>query len=107
MPSRRRPKAPPPRPLTDVEAKQLTARMTAAQRKDNSARPLYLPPDEYFTTVGGTDLICLAKSGDLVPLESKECPAEIRDALRNRGIKAAPGDKGGADVRLATGGKSS
>lgn len=69
------------RPLTDVEAKQLTARMTAAQLK-SGPRPLYLPPDEYFTVVGGQDLVCLAKNGDLVPLSDKSCPAEIRKALQ-------------------------
>lgn len=70
------------RPLTDAEAKQLTARMTAAQLK-SGPRPLYLPPDEYFTVVGGQDLVCLAKNGDLVPLNDKACPEEIRKALQN------------------------
>ena len=69
------------RPLTDVEAKQLTARMTAAQLK-GGPRPLYLPPEEYFTVVGGKDMVCLAKNGDLVPLSDKSCPEEIRKALR-------------------------
>ena len=69
------------RPLTDVEARQLTARMTAAQLK-SGPRPLYLPPDEYFTVVGGKDMVCLAKNGDLVPLSDKSCPAEIRKALQ-------------------------
>ena len=69
------------RPLTDVEARQLTARMTAAQLK-SGPRPLYLPPDEYFTVVGGKDMVCLAKNGDLVPLSDKSCPEEIRKALR-------------------------
>ncbi len=69
------------RPLTDVEARQLTARMTAAQLK-SGPRPLYLPPDEYFTVVGGKDLVCLAKNGDLVPLTDKACPEEIRKALQ-------------------------
>ena len=69
------------RPLTDIEAKQLTARMTAAQLK-SGPRPLYLPPDEYFTVVGGQDLVCLAKNGDLVPLTDKACPEEIRKALQ-------------------------
>src|SRR5690606_22189402 len=69
------------RPLTDAEARQLTARMTAAQLK-SGPRPLYLPPDEYFTTVGGKDTICLAKNGELVPLDDAACPEEIRKALR-------------------------
>lgn len=69
------------RPLTDVEAKQLTAQMTAAQIK-GGPRPLYLPPEEYFTVVGGKDMVCLAKNGDLVPLNDKACPEEIRKALK-------------------------
>jgi hypothetical protein len=73
------------RPLTDAEAKQLTARMTAAQLK-SGPRPLYLPPDEYFTTVRGQDMVCLAPNGDLVALTDKACPDEIRRALR----RAAP-----------------
>jgi hypothetical protein len=71
------------RPLTDKEAQILTARMTAAQLKPG-ARPLYLPPDEYFTTVAGTDLVCATKSGELVPLDSKQCPEEIRKAMNAR-----------------------
>ncbi len=68
------------RPLTDAEAKQLTARFTAAQIK-GGARPLYLPPEEYFTTVKGKDTVCLAANGELVPLDDKACPPEIRKAL--------------------------
>ncbi len=68
------------RPLTETEAKQLTARMTAAQMK-SGPRPLYLPPDEYFTTVKGKDTVCLAANGDLVPLDDTACPPEVRKAL--------------------------
>lgn len=68
------------RPLTDVEARQLTARFTAARLK-GGARPLYLPPEEYFTTVKGQDMVCLAASGELVPLTDKSCPPSIRKAL--------------------------
>lgn len=68
------------RPLTDAEAKQLTARFTAAQLK-GGPRPLYLPPEEYFTTVKGKDTVCLAANGELVPLDDKACPPEIRKAL--------------------------
>jgi len=68
------------RPLTEAETRQLTARMTAAQLK-GGPRPLYLPPEEYFTTVKGQDLVCLAKNGDLVPLSDPSCPPEIRKAL--------------------------
>jgi hypothetical protein len=78
------------RPLTDKEAQILTARMTAA-RLTPGARPLYLPPDEYFTTVAGTELVCATKSGDLVPLDSKDCPAEIRKAMQRSGPVGAAG----------------
>jgi len=71
------------RPLTQQEAAQLTARMTQARLQSGRNRtPLYIPPDAYFTTVGGQDLICLAPNGDLVPLDDASCPAEIRQALR-------------------------
>lgn len=71
------------RPLTEAETKQLTARMTAARLKaKKSSRPLYLPPDDYFTTISGQDLICLAANGDLVPLDDSACPPEIRAALQ-------------------------
>jgi len=68
------------RPLTDEEARQLTARFKAAKLAPG-ARPLYLPPAEYFTTVKGQDLVCLAANGELVPLSDKSCPPEIRKAL--------------------------
>ncbi len=68
------------RPLTDAEARQLTSRMTAARLKAGP-RPLYLPPEEYFTTVNGTDLVCLSSNGGLVKLDDPTCPQEIRDAL--------------------------
>lgn len=71
------------RPLTETETRQLTARMTAARLTPTRGnRPLFLPPDEYFTTVGGQDLICLAANGDLVPLDDPSCPPEIRAALQ-------------------------
>lgn len=68
------------RPLTDAEAKQLTARMTAVQ-VNGGKRPLYLPPEEYYTNVAGQDLVCLAPNGQLVALKDPTCPAEIRKAL--------------------------
>ena len=68
------------RPLTEEEARKLTARMTAARLK-SGPRPLYMPPEQYFTTVKGQDLVCLAASGELVPLSDKACPPEIRKAL--------------------------
>lgn len=68
------------RPLSDEETRQLTARFKAAKLAPGS-RPLYLPPEEYFTTVKGQDLVCLAPNGELVPLSDKSCPPEIRKAL--------------------------
>ena len=68
------------RPLTDAEVKQLTGRFQGAQLK-SGARPLYLPPEEYYTTVKGKDTVCLAANGELVPLDDKACPPEIRKAL--------------------------
>lgn len=75
------------RPLTEAEAKALTARMEASNmaQKVPGQRPLYLPPDEYFTTVAGTDLICLAPGGELVSLNDDRCPRAIRDAMKRRG----------------------
>lgn len=92
------------RPLTETEARQLTARMTAAQVK-GGPRPLYLPPDEYFTVVGGKDMVCLAKNGDLVPLDDKACPEEIRKALRaTAGVRSPqqPGLLGTGSGNLAS-----
>ncbi len=73
------------RPLTEAESRKLIARMKAAriELSQNVARPLYLPPDEYFTVVGDVNLICLAKNGDLVSLKDPRCPPEIRKALQN------------------------
>jgi len=68
------------RPLTDAETRQLTARFTAA-RLQGGPRPLYLPPEEYFTTVKGKDMVCLAANGELVPLDDNACPPAVRQAL--------------------------
>ena len=68
------------RPLTDEETRQLTARMTAARLK-SGPRPLYLPPEEYFTNIEGTDLVCMSKAGVLVPVSHKDCPYEIKEAI--------------------------
>ncbi len=71
------------RPLTEVESRKLIARMKAARisMSQKIERPLYLPSDEYFVTVGGVELICLAENGDLVSLKDPRCPPAIRDAL--------------------------
>jgi hypothetical protein len=68
------------RPLTDAEAKQLTARMTAARLKPG-ARPLYMPPEEYFTQIDGKDLVCMSKTGQIVPIDSNDCPYEVKIAI--------------------------
>jgi hypothetical protein len=72
------------RPLTETEAMQFTARMISA-KKYTGARPLLLPPDEYFTvSAQGNTLVCLAKNGDLVSINDPACPDEIRRALQNQ-----------------------
>lgn len=73
------------RPLTEEEARALTSRMRAANkdvRIDNSARPLYMPPDEYFTRVGDANLVCSTPAGALVSINDPACPEEVRKALR-------------------------
>ncbi|MGV8832441.1 MAG: hypothetical protein ACOH2N_10730 [Devosia sp.] len=75
------------RPLTDDEARALTARMRAANkdvRVDNSKRPLYMPPDEYFTRVGNAELICSTPGGELVSIDDPKCPETVRKAFRAR-----------------------
>lgn len=71
------------RPMTQAEIAQLTARMQNVTIK-KGARPLYLPPEEYFTTVKGQDLVCLAPSGELVPLDDPACPPEVKKALAKK-----------------------
>lgn len=68
------------RPLTEEETRRMTARMKGAAVQ-NGDRPLYLPPEEYYTTVKGQDLVCLAANGELVPLTDPSCPPEIRKSL--------------------------
>jgi len=89
------------RPLTESEARALTARMTAAGMNVSvgGERPLYLPPDEYFTRVGDADLVCRAPNGDLVPLSDARCPEDVRKALRVRGPTSS-GMLGSPDARL-------
>jgi hypothetical protein len=75
------------RPLTDVERRQLTARMQAANIHVSEAgtRPLTLPPVSYFSNYKGKDSICLAKDGTLVALNDPKCPAEVKAAMRKDG----------------------
>ena len=88
------------RPLTDQESRQLTARMTAAQMK-GGPRPLYLPPEEYFTTVGGQDLVCKTKSGQLVPIQHKDCPYEIKKAIGAQGPAVGVLSNAGPNAKLS------
>lgn len=68
------------RPLTAAELKKMTARMKGFTL--NSKRSIFTPPEQYFSlTAGQQDLVCLAKNGDLVPVNDPSCPIEIRNAL--------------------------
>jgi len=74
------------RPLTEQEARTLTARMQAAnmQVSVNGKRPLYLPPAEYFTRVGNADLVCAVGNGEVVAIDDPKCPESVRKALKSR-----------------------
>jgi hypothetical protein len=89
------------RPLTEAEARQLTARMQAANMAvtANNERPLYLPPAEYFTRVGDAQLVCRAASGELVSLRDERCPEDVRKALQRQGPTSAV--LGTRDARLS------
>jgi hypothetical protein len=65
---------------------------------NNGKRPLYLPPDEYFTRVGDADLVCAVGNGELVSINDPKCPEEVRKAIRaqytaptSSGISSGPG----------------
>jgi hypothetical protein len=87
------------RPLTAEEARALTARMQAANMDVSvqGNRPLYLPPDEYFTRVGDADMICRTPAGELVPVSDSRCPEEIKRALRNQGFQVQSSGMIGTD----------
>ena len=73
------------RPLTEQETRTLVARMQAANADVttvNGKRPLYLPPEEYFTRVGNADLVCSTPGGELVSLNDPKCPESVRQAIR-------------------------
>lgn len=92
------------RPLTEAEARQLTARMQAAnmQVSVNTDRPLYLPPEEYFTRVGDAQLVCSTPSGELVSINDPKCPEAVRKALQAQGANrvTSGGMLGSKDARL-------
>lgn len=91
------------RPLTEEEARALTARMSSAGMRvtTSTSRPLYLPPGEYFTRVGNADLVCRASNGDLVPLSDPRCPEEVRRKLRTDGPSSGQLSSG-ANARLTS-----
>lgn len=72
------------RPLTEAEARTLTARMQAANIavSGNSQRPLYLPPAEYFTRIGSSELVCSTPGGEIVSVNDPKCPPAVREALQ-------------------------
>jgi hypothetical protein len=76
------------RPLTEAEARALTARMQAANMSVsvNTDRPLYLPPEEYFTRVGDAQLVCAVGNGEVVAVSDPKCPEAVRRALRAQNI---------------------
>ncbi|MDB5615039.1 MAG: hypothetical protein JWQ22_2692 [Devosia sp.] len=81
------------RPLTEQEARTLTARMQANNRDvavNNSSRALYMPPDEYFTRVGDADMVCSIGNGEIVSLSDARCPESVRKAIRDARTRAAP-----------------
>ncbi|SEP85734.1 hypothetical protein SAMN05428969_1219 [Devosia sp. YR412] len=96
------------RPLTEQEARTLTARMQANNRDvavNSSNRALYMPPDEYFTRVGDADLVCAVGNGDVVALNDARCPPAVRKAIQDARIRATPnltpgGTGGGQGVSL-------
>ncbi|HEY0032093.1 MAG TPA: hypothetical protein VGB81_02410 [Devosia sp.] len=72
------------RPLTEAEARSLTARMQRANMSVsvNTDRPLYLPPEEYFTRVGDSDMVCSIGNGQIVSINDPKCPESVRKAIR-------------------------
>lgn len=73
------------RPLTEAEARQLAARMQAYRNAQGGGqRSIYLPPESYFQTVGGQQMICQAANGALVAPSDPSCPADVRAALAQR-----------------------
>lgn len=96
------------RPLTEAEARALTARMQAANVAItvNGKRPLYLPPEEYFTRVGDANLVCAIGNGQVVSLNDPKCPESVRKALQQvvRGkSNAGPATMIGDDINNTMG----
>jgi hypothetical protein len=99
------------RPLTDAEARALTARMQRANMSVtvNTDRPLYLPPEEYFTRVGDADMVCAAGNGEIVSINDPKCPTSVRNAIRaaqapklnNAGTPGSLSGGAGANLRAS------
>jgi hypothetical protein len=72
------------RPLTEAEARALTARMQRANMSVsvNTDRPLYMPPEEYFTRVGDSEMVCSIGNGQIVSINDPKCPESVRKAIR-------------------------
>ena len=77
------------RPLTEEEARALTARMQAGNMavSTNTKRPLYLPPDEYFTRVGDADLVCMNTSNQLVSAQRSVLPRSSPQVAQPQGAR--------------------
>lgn len=90
------------RPLTDAEARALTARMQRANMAVtvNTDRPLYLPPEEYFTRVGSADMVCAVGNGEIVAINDPKCPESVRRAIR---AAQAPKLSGSSSGSLSSG----
>lgn len=73
------------RPLTEAEARQLTARMQAYNRGQKAGdRNIFFPPESYFARVGTQDTICKAADGSLVAVNDPKCPADVRAAITKK-----------------------
>ena len=90
------------RPLTEQETRTLVARMQAANldvSTNNGKRPLYLPPEEYFTRVGDADLVC-SVNGELVSINDPKCPESVRKAIRATYTSLGSSNSSGYSVNL-------
>jgi hypothetical protein len=71
------------RALTPEEARALASSMQSGGiAVGTAARPLYLPPAEYFTRVGNSELVCSLGNGVIVALNDPRCPPAVREALQ-------------------------
>lgn len=93
------------RPLTEQETRTLVARMQATNMDvstTNGKRPLYLPPEDYFTRVGDADLVCATPNGNLVSINDPQCPESVRKAIRaTYTAPTASSSSGGPGVGLS------